>query len=43
MPRPLRVEFAEAIYNLMNWGDRREASFLDPEDRKMFLRTLGEA
>ncbi|MBI4660776.1 MAG: transposase, partial [Verrucomicrobia bacterium] len=43
MPRPLRVEFAGAIYHLMNRGDRREPIFLDDEDRKSFLHTLGEA
>jgi len=43
MPRPLRVEFAGAIYHLMNRGDRREPIFLDDEDRKFFLTTLGEA
>ena len=43
MPRPLRVEFAGAIYHLMSRGDRREPIFLDVEDRKTFLRTLGEA
>jgi REP element-mobilizing transposase RayT len=43
MPRPLRVEFAGAIYHLMSRGDHREAIFLDDEDRQTFLRTLGEA
>ncbi len=43
MPRPLRVEFAGAIYHLMSRGDRREPIFLDDHDRKTFLRTLGEA
>ncbi len=43
MPRPLRVEFAGAIYHLMSRGDRREPIFFDDEDRKTFLRTLGEA
>ena len=43
MPRPLRVEFAGAIYHLMNRGDRREPIFLDDEDRKTFLNTLAEA
>jgi hypothetical protein len=41
--RPLRVEFAGAIYHLMSQGNRREPIFLDNEDRKTFLRTLGEA
>jgi hypothetical protein len=43
MSRPLRVEFGGAIYHLMSRGDRREPIFLDDEDRKTFLRTLGEA
>ncbi|MBI4660250.1 MAG: transposase, partial [Verrucomicrobia bacterium] len=43
MPRPLRVEFAGAIYHLMNRGDRREPIFLDDDDRQTFLNTLGEA
>ena len=43
MPRPLRIEFAGAIYHLMSRGDRREPIFHDDEDRKTFLRTLQEA
>lgn len=43
MPRPLRIEYAGAIYHLMNRGDRREPIFLDDQDRRTFLRTLHEA
>ena len=43
MPRPLRIEYAGAIYHLMNRGDRREPIFLDDQDRQTFLRTLQEA
>ena len=43
MARKLRVEYEDAIYHVMNRGDRREAIFLDDEDRKRFLATLGEA
>ena len=43
MPRPLRIEFAGAIYHLMSRGDRREPIFHDDQDRKTFLRTLQEA
>lgn len=43
MPRPLRVEFAGAIYHLMNRGDHREPIFLDVQDRRTFLATLGQA
>jgi len=43
MPRKLRLEYAGAIYHVMNRGDRREAIFLGDEDRDLFLETLGEA
>ncbi len=43
MPRKLRVEYEGAIYHLMNRGDRREAIFLDEQDRQLFLETLAEA
>src|SRR6266478_8591345 len=43
MDRKLRVEFAAAIYHVMNRGDRREAIFRDDSDRERFLETLGEA
>jgi putative transposase len=43
MPRPLRVEYPGAIYHLMNRGDHREAIFHDDQDRRTFIRTLGEA
>jgi len=43
MARKLRVEYAGAIYHLMNRGDRREAIVRDDADRRRFLETLGEA
>jgi REP element-mobilizing transposase RayT len=43
MARQLRIEYAGAIYHVMSRGDRREEIFLDDEDRRRFLRTLGEA
>jgi REP element-mobilizing transposase RayT len=43
MARQLRIEYAGAIYHVMSRGDRKEAVFLDDEDRRGFLRTLGEA
>jgi hypothetical protein len=43
MARKLRVEYPGAIYHVMNRGDRREPIFRDEEDRRCFLRTLGEA
>ena len=43
MARKLRVEYAGAIYHVMNRGDRREAIFQDDQDRQDFLAALGEA
>ncbi|MGI8605229.1 MAG: transposase, partial [Verrucomicrobiales bacterium] len=42
MPRQLRIEFAGAYYHVMARGDRREAIFVEDEDRRRFLQTLGE-
>jgi hypothetical protein len=41
--RKLRLQYAGAIYHVMNRGDRREAIFLDDKDRHTFLETLAEA
>lgn len=43
MARKLRVQYAGAIYHVMNRGDRREEIFRDDEDRQRLLSTLGEA
>jgi len=43
MPRKLRVEYAGAIYHVLNRGDRREPLFKDDKERERFLETLGEA
>jgi REP element-mobilizing transposase RayT len=43
MARKLRVQYAGAIYHVMNRGDRREPIFKDDADRERFLVTLGEA
>ena len=43
MARKLRVEYPGAVYHVMNRGDRREAIFLDDEDRRRFIAALGEA
>ena len=43
MPRQLRIEYAGAIYHVMNRGDRREPIFHDDFDRKRFVTTLSEA
>ncbi len=41
--RKLRIEYAGAIYHVMNRGDRREPIFRDDRDRVLFLETLGQA
>lgn len=38
MPRPLRIEYAGAIYHVMNRGDRGEPIFRDEIDRRRFLK-----
>ena len=43
MSRPLRIEFPGAVYHVTARGDRREAIFLDDDDRVLWLRTLAEA
>jgi len=43
MARKLRLEYAGAVYHVMSRGDRGEDVFLDHEDRRRFLRTLGQA
>lgn len=42
MARPLRIEFAGALYHVTSRGDRREAIFEDDEDRLSFLAVLKE-
>src|SRR5256886_8427590 len=42
MARKLRVQYAGAIYHVLNRGDRREPIFRDDRDRQRFLDTLGE-
>ena len=43
MPRQIRIEFPGAVYHVMARGDRRELIYHDDEDRRMFLKVLGEA
>jgi len=42
MARKLRIQYAGAIYHVMNRGDHREDIFRDDEDRQSFLSTLGQ-
>ena len=43
MARKPRVEYAGAIYHVMNRGDRREPIFKDDKDHQIFLDTLAQA
>src|SRR6185437_6794118 len=42
MSRPLRIEFAGALYHVTSRGDGREVIFLGDEDRHRFLDVLSE-
>ncbi len=42
MARKSRIEFAGAVYHVINRGSRREAIFRDDTDRKIFVATLGQ-
>jgi len=42
MSRPLRIEFAGALYHVTSRGDGREDIFLDDGDRELFLDVLAE-
>ncbi|MBU2510373.1 transposase [bacterium] len=43
MSRPLRIEYKDAWYHVMNRGRRQEEIFLDKEDYQSFLKVLKEA
>ncbi len=40
MARPLRIEFAGALYHVTSRGDGREDIYLDDEDRRIYLEVL---
>lgn len=40
MARPIRIEFAGALYHVTSRGDRQEDIYLDEKDRKNFLAIL---
>ena len=42
MARPLRLEFAGALYHITARGDRRDEIYLDDDDRQAFIDLLGE-
>ena len=39
MPRAPRIEYAGAIYHVINRGDQLEKIFKDDKDREIFLKT----
>ncbi len=43
MARPLRIEFAGALYHVTSRGNGREDIYLDDSDRELFMAVLGEA
>lgn len=43
MARKLRIQYAGAIYHVMNRGDRRDPIFEGERDYEEFLRTLDQA
>ncbi len=42
MARPLRLEFAGALYHITSRGNRRDAIFLNDVDRESFLDLLDQ-
>jgi hypothetical protein len=40
MARPIRIEFAGALYHVTSRGDRKEDIYLDNTDRERFLLLL---
>ena len=42
MARPIRLEFAGAVYHVTARGNERRAIFYGDEDRQVFLATVGE-
>ena len=42
MARPLRIEYAGALYHVTSRGDGQEAVFLNDGDRRMFLTVVDE-
>jgi REP element-mobilizing transposase RayT len=43
MARKPRIEYAGAVYHVLNRGDRGKPIYRDPQDRAVFLKALGEA
>jgi putative transposase len=43
MSRPLRIEFANAVYHVTSRGNRQEAIFADDQDRRQLLSVWSQA
>ncbi len=43
MARPLRIEYAGAVYHVTSRGNARQKIYLDDADRELFLGKLSEA
>ena len=43
MARPLRIEYAGAIYHVMSRGNARQIIFLDDKDREKMLKDLEDS
>ena len=43
MSRPLRIQFPQAVYHVMNRGAVRQSTFAEEADYQAFLDTLSEA
>ena len=43
MPRPIRIEYEDAYYHVMNRGAGRRAIFHGEDYYNAFIQTLGEA
>ena len=43
MARPLRLEYAGAVYHVTSRGDRQEDVYLDDDDRRIWLEVLATA
>ena len=42
MAYPLRIEYPDAVYHVMNCGLAHQATFRTPTDFETFLQVLGE-
>jgi REP element-mobilizing transposase RayT len=43
MARPLRIQYPDAYYHVMNRGNRRDDIFITDQDRQVFLDALADS